>query len=105
MDKIEMYFGLNRQGGRVIPNFNYFVSNQVTPKFPDGFTVLDGYGQWRNNSGQIIREPCKILVLIVESWQDTEIQSKVYTIRNRYCSDYSQESVLVTVSGLHEVSF
>jgi len=41
-----------------------FAETVVTPRFPEGFTVLDGQGQWRNpQTGQIQRERTKILVI------------------------------------------
>src|SRR5918995_5538324 len=42
--------------------FRRFVDEEVTPRFPDGFTVLDGRGQWREG-GRIVREPSKVLVV------------------------------------------
>lgn len=41
-----------------------FAATVVTPRFPEGFTVLDGQGQWRDpRSGRILREGTKILIL------------------------------------------
>ena len=100
MDEIRMYFGVNR-----CIRFDEFVPDQIAPRVPDGFTILDGVGQWRNQNGRIFCEPCKIVILIVESWQNAIVQNNVYAIRNQYCAYFNQESVLVTVSGLHEVSF
>jgi Protein of unknown function (DUF3574) len=41
-----------------------FLANNVTPKFPDGFTVLDAYGQWRNPRGEIHVIPSRMLVVL-----------------------------------------
>ena len=103
-----MYFGLDRKKGLPISNveFGEFLDERVTPKFPDGLTVLNGYGQWRVlGSYKPEGEACKILILVVETWENAEVQRKVYDIRNSYGDNYGQESVLVTVSALHEVSF
>lgn len=111
MYEIKMYFGLScplpsrtvSVGNRA---FCAFVQDEIIPRFPDGFTILDGMGTWkRKGSSEIIRENCKILVLIVKSWENADIQGKVYDIRNRYCELYKQESVLITASGLCEASF
>lgn len=41
-----------------------FAATVVTPRFPEGFTVLDGQGQWRDPaSGRILREKTKILII------------------------------------------
>jgi hypothetical protein len=41
-----------------------FLATEVTPRFPDGFTVIDANGQWRNPEGQkISRERSKLLMI------------------------------------------
>jgi len=41
-----------------------FAETVVTPRFPEGFTVLDGQGQWRDPaSGRLAREGTKLLIL------------------------------------------
>lgn len=41
-----------------------FAATAVTPRFPEGFTVLDGQGQWRDpQTGRIAREGTKVLIL------------------------------------------
>ena len=36
--------------------WNDFIDSYVTPKFKQGFTVINAYGQWRSKSGEIIKE-------------------------------------------------
>ncbi len=107
MYKIEMYFGRDRPNERQVCDreFYDFIADCVIPRFPDGFTVLDGFGLWKNAHGKIIQEQCKILVLIIPQWENADTQVKVYHIRNSYCNRFNQESVLVTVSGLIESTF
>ena len=40
-----------------------FVDAEVTPRFPDGLTVLRGPGQWRDRDGVVSREQSHILVI------------------------------------------
>ena len=40
-----------------------FLDAEVTPRFPDGLTVLTGYGQWRNSAGAIAKETSRVLVI------------------------------------------
>jgi len=35
----------------------------VTPRFPDGLTLLKGYGQFRNSMQIIQREDSRVLIL------------------------------------------
>jgi hypothetical protein len=36
----------------------------VTPRFPDGLSVIDVAGQFRSSTGIIVREPSKLLVIL-----------------------------------------
>ena len=45
-----------------------FAAEIVTPNFPDGFTVFDGEGQWRNPAtGRIAQDPTKILLVAAQT--------------------------------------
>lgn len=46
-NRTELYFGTGRPDGSVVSDaeFQQFVDIQVTPRFPDGLTLLAGYGQ------------------------------------------------------------
>jgi hypothetical protein len=63
----EAYFGRNVKGRAPVTDAEWarFMADTVTPAFPDGLTVLDGTGQWRNAAGQISREDSKILLLVL----------------------------------------
>ena len=51
-----------------MPNGPRFAAQAVTPNFPDGFTVFDGQGQWRNpQTGHIARDPTKILLVAAQA--------------------------------------
>ncbi len=42
-----------------------FLDEEVSPRFPEGFSVLDAYGQWREETGStILRERSKVLVIV-----------------------------------------
>lgn len=42
-----------------------FLDEVVTPRFPDGFTVLDAYGQWRaDGKSEIERGRSRVLVIV-----------------------------------------
>ena len=80
-----------------------FLDAEVTPRFPDGLTVLDGYGQWRS-AGQNTpgRERSKLLVIV---HRDTpEANSKLEAIRAAWKRLTGDESVL-RVSRTVSVSF
>src|SRR4051812_38501479 len=53
-----LYFGQNRpDGGRVSrAEWDRFLTDVITPRFPDGLTVMRAVGQWRGASGKVERE-------------------------------------------------
>jgi hypothetical protein len=69
-----------------------FLAREVTPRFPDGFTVLDGRGQWRApGSEKIARERSKVLVIAMPP--DPENDAKIQAIIAAYKSRFRQQSV------------
>ena len=41
-----------------------FLAGEITPRFPDGLTVLDAAGQWRDPSGTLVRERTKLVIIL-----------------------------------------
>ena len=83
--------------------FATFVDVEVTKRFPDGLTLLTGYGQFRNSSGTLIREKSHVLILFYPL-QIHDANRKIQEIRELYKDAYEQESVL-RVDSLSLVSF
>jgi hypothetical protein len=72
--------------------FRHFVDEEVTPRFPDGLTILDASGQYRDrDKDKLIREPSK-LVLIATS-DETPNREKLTLIIDAYKRSFSQQSV------------
>lgn len=100
----ELYFGRTKPGGIVSEaEFEKFLTTEVTPRFPDGLTVIDAKGQFRNSSGKMVKEPSKILILIYPSNQDKK--QKIQEIINLYKSKFQQESVLRVTYTPAQVKF
>lgn len=92
--KTELFFGLSKPGGTAVSPAEWaaFLDTQVTPRFKDGLTVLDGAGQYLKQAGVLVKEPCKVLVLL---HPDTAAQrAAVDEIRTQYKQAFQQESVL-----------
>ena len=93
----ELYFGTSMdQGVGVIPDdFEAFLDAEVTPRFPDGLTLLTGLGQWK---GPDDTEPSKMgsEVLIILYPQETAVESsaKLEEIREAYKKQFNAQSVL-----------
>jgi hypothetical protein len=69
-----------------------FLSETVTPRFPEGLSTWQASGQWRSASGQIIREPSYVLSLV---HPDNPVPNKaVQIIIASYKTRFQQEAVL-----------
>ncbi len=92
--RTELFFGLSRAGGPDVTEaeFQHFVDSEVTPRFPDGLTLLGGKGQFKDSTGTVVREGAKLLVLLYRF--DQESNRAVEEIRDEYKRDFQQESVL-----------
>lgn len=103
--RTELYFGTSKPDGQQVTEgeFNEFVATHVTPRFPDGLTLLTGYGQFRGASGEIVREKSFVLILFYPP-QMQDANAKVQQIREKYKYDFRQESVL-RVDGYSLISF
>jgi Protein of unknown function (DUF3574) len=94
--RTELVFGMSRSAGPDITEteFQSFIDNQITPRFPDGLTVLNGNGQFKDSTGAIIKEKAKLLILL---YPFTRASSrKVDDIRGDYLKMFQQQSVLRT---------
>jgi Protein of unknown function (DUF3574) len=93
--RTELYFGLSKANGTIISDaeFGTFIDQEVTPRFPDGLTLLSGSGQFKNAKGVIVREPSRILILFYPLGGSENAQ-KLEAIRSAYKTTFQQESVL-----------
>ncbi|WP_009630848.1 DUF3574 domain-containing protein [Synechocystis sp. PCC 7509] len=99
----ELYFGRNKPAGEVSEqDFQLFLQNEVTPRFPDGLTVIDAKGQFLSSSG-IIKEKTKLLILIHANSQ--EDRQEIEEIIEEYKDRFDQESVLRVTSRPAQVRF
>jgi hypothetical protein len=102
--RTELYFGTSKPHGQVSDmDFEGFVDSIVTPRFPDGLTLLTGYGQFRNSKGVIEQEKSHVLVLLYPP-DDREANGEIEEIRDKYKRRFEQESVL-RVDSFAQVSF
>ena len=92
-----LYFGTDTPSGHVTAEeWTQFLSETVTPRFPEGFSTWSASGQWRSASGQIIREPSYVLNLV---HPDDPVPNKaIQEIVATYKSRFQQEAVLRVIS-------
>lgn len=91
--KTTLYFGGARPKGSVSElEWQLFMRDEVTSRFPNGTTVWDAEGQWRGSEGKISHERTKVLLLV---HPDTEqARQAIRAVIDRYRKAFQQESVL-----------
>lgn len=95
----ELLFGRDI-GGRLgvsDPAWRRFVAREITPRFPDGLTVTDATGQWRDrSSGRIVREPSKRVEIVLPGRDDDG--ARLDAIAEAYERQFHQQSVVVVLT-------
>lgn len=88
-----LYFGLARPKGSVSElEWQVFLRDEVTKRFPSGLTVWEAEGQWRTPAGSIDREQSKVLLLV---HPDTAAaRQSVQGVIDAYRKSFDQQSVL-----------
>jgi len=106
----ELYFGVsehaNETDGQPVlgeVEWRAFLDKEVTPRFPDGLTVIDAYGQWLfRGREEPNRLPSKILVILHEN--TARRRNEIEAIRLAWKQLSGHQSVLWASSPV-DVSF
>jgi hypothetical protein len=95
---VELMFGrdIGRRVGVSEAAWTRFVAREMTPRFPDGLTITDAIGQWRDrDSGRIVREPSKHVEIVLPGNADDD--TRLDAIVDAYKRAFHQQSVGVIV--------
>lgn len=92
----QLFFGKSIPGGGTVADtsFAQFLDQEVTPRFPAGFTVVPAMGQYRESNGVINHEASDMLILIYSRDSASDASKKIDEIRAAYDRTFHQESVL-----------
>jgi hypothetical protein len=91
----ELFFGRTREGRFIVTDAAWakFLADMITPNFPDGLTVFDGYGQSRNPAtGAIGRSP-KVKVVLIAIDPAPDVPGRLNAVIEGYKSRFGQRSV------------
>ena len=94
MMEVELLFGRNIGGklGVSEAQWRAFLAREVSPRFPDGLTVFDTLGQWRDaKTKALVREPSKIVRIILPA--DAPAREKIDAIASAYKQQFRQDAV------------
>jgi hypothetical protein len=94
MRTAQLFFGRNIGATPAVSeaDFQRFVDTEITPRFPQGLTILEGGGQWKGAENTLIREASKVVVLVFPMGGGR--MAKVREVREAYKKRFSQEAVL-----------
>jgi hypothetical protein len=75
-----------------------FVAHEVTPRFPDGLTVIAATGQWRDPAHKrVVREPSELVIIVLPGNSDD--QARLAAIVGAYKRRFHQQSVGVILQS------
>jgi len=106
----ELYFGVGESANEIATQpvqeeaqWRHFLDTEVTPRFPDGLSVFDAYGQWLfRGRTEPNRLPSKVLVILHEN--TAQRRNDIEAIRLAWKQVTGHQSVLWATTPV-EVSF
>ena len=92
--EVDLYFGRDIGGRAEVSDADWveFLADEVTPRFPDGLSVSEVSGQYREPGGRIIHERGKRLVVVV--FDAPAHAGKIRAIVDTYKTRFGQHSLL-----------
>lgn len=94
-----LYFGTRHPDGVVShAQWQGFLDEVVTPRFPQGFSVWRADGQWKSDAGPIVAEASYVLNVVRADAPAT--QRAIVEIADAYKSRFRQEAVLRVQGGV-----
>lgn len=103
----KLYFGLGPADqpdkGVSDSEWRAFLDREITPRFPNGLSVADVYGQWQGK-GRTSPERLRSKCVIIDYPDTAENRAKVEAIRSAWKQKTGDQSVL-RVTGPVDLSF
>ena len=89
-----LYFGRNRPGGGAVTDEEWqtFLDQVLTPRFPAGLTVVAATGQWKGKSGLVEQERSEVVTVLHSG--DEAARRAVMEVVVEYKRRFRQETVL-----------
>jgi Protein of unknown function (DUF3574) len=91
----QLFFGRSIESSGAVTDADWraFLDAEVSPRFPDGLSVSDVYGQWKSPAGDFVREDSKALFIVLAGRPDE--RQRLDLIRDAYKRRFHQQSVLL----------
>lgn len=88
-----LYFGTSKPNGTVtVQEWNSFLNQVITPRFPQGLTSWPAAGQWGAANGEVTREDAYVVHILHPHTVRNE--QEIGNIVNAYKIQFQQEAVL-----------
>lgn len=99
-----LYFGMNKPTGGAVSEqeFNQFLQQEISSRFPEGLTLFAAKGQWQGANGKIEQENSRVVEIVCDDTQEN--RDNVAAIAARYKALFAQEAVMV-IRGQAEIVF
>lgn len=94
MIEAQLFFGRDIAGRAPVSDAQWtdFVAAVLARDFPDGFTVSDGNGEWRDpKSRKVVREQTKIVTIAAS--RSPDFAKKLQDVTDAYRARFHQQSV------------
>ena len=93
--RTDLYFGLSAPKDSVTTSWEAFADSFITPVFPNGYTVCNVEGRWRDSdSAKTAKEQSKVLTIIYKP--DSAKNKRIEYIMAQYKQLFKQKAVLRT---------
>jgi hypothetical protein len=91
----ELFFGRDNAGREAVSDAEWadFLAGTVTPYFPDGLTVFDGYGQWRNPDNGVIGRSPHVKIVLIAARRQPDLAPRLSAVIDAYKARFRQQSV------------
>jgi hypothetical protein len=91
----ELFFGRIAAGRLNVTDAEWakFLADTITPNFPAGLTVFDGYGQSRNPTTGLIGREAKVKVVLIAVDPTPDVPARLNAVMDGYKARFRQRSV------------
>lgn len=101
----ELYFGMRLPTGGMVPDslWRDFLEREIATRLPDGFTVFESVGYWRDRqTGRTENEPSRVLLVYYREEQ-TQTARLLGELAALYKQRFNQQSVLRVTARVRAV--
>jgi hypothetical protein len=86
----QLFLGASSHGRVSDRALRRFVDQEITPRFPDGVSVVDGGPQWTGKSDGLIRDSAKVVLIALPASGDAH--RRVQAVRDAYRARFGLDS-------------